>query len=163
MAAAEAQLQETKYLLGDRPTAADCIFIGGLRAHFNYDPAPRRVIHDRYPVTIAWCEGRADDWDGSGELAPFPESTPFARFILGEMVNSYRPFALGNREARLNKQKAFVIEVFGEEVSYLSRPYIEQSRQMVVHHIENDLSIAERDRVYAWLQAVGLYDTFSAV
>jgi glutathione S-transferase len=40
MAAAEAQLAETAYLLGDRPTAVDCIVLGGLRAHTLMDPTP---------------------------------------------------------------------------------------------------------------------------
>ena len=32
LSAAEAQLQETAFLLGDRPTAVDCMVLGGLRA-----------------------------------------------------------------------------------------------------------------------------------
>ena len=40
--AAEAQLAETRYLMGDRPTAVDCIVLGGLRAHTYMDPDPRR-------------------------------------------------------------------------------------------------------------------------
>jgi len=84
LAAAERQLSETDYLLGDRPTAVDCIFLAGLRAHFNYDPAPRKVIHDAYPRTIDWCEQQSDKWDGTGDLAAFPASTSFARFILND-------------------------------------------------------------------------------
>lgn len=38
MEAAEAQLGQT--LLGERPTAVDCIVLAGLRAHFLYDPVP---------------------------------------------------------------------------------------------------------------------------
>ncbi|MEM9773117.1 MAG: glutathione S-transferase family protein [Chloroflexota bacterium] len=157
MEAAEAQLQETNYLLGDRPTAADAIFLGGLRAHFNFDPAPRKAVHDRYPVTIAWCEQGADQWDGSGELAPFPESTPFAQFMLKEMESTYQRFALSNRNALLNKQKAFVINVYGEEVSYLARPYIEQSRQMIVKRVQ-ELPDRHKEKVTAWLEANGLLD-----
>ena len=60
MAAAEAQLAQSDYLLGDRPTAVDCIFLAGLRAHFLYDPASNRALRTRYPVTVKWVESGAD-------------------------------------------------------------------------------------------------------
>ena len=69
----ETQLGTTRYALGDRPTAADAILLGGLRAHTNGDPIPDLKVFER---VIAWDEREADRWDGGGELAPFPESTP---------------------------------------------------------------------------------------
>jgi glutathione S-transferase len=162
LAAAEQQLTETAYLLGDRPTAVDCIVLAGLRAHFNFDPAPRRAIHDRYPRTIAWCEQEDDRWDGAGELQPFPASTPFARFILSEMTNSYQPFALANRHALKAGDKAFVIPMYGEDVSYLARPYVEHSRRMIVQRIDALLTDEERVLVLDWLQEVGLAEAFAS-
>jgi glutathione S-transferase len=41
--AIDGQLATTAYLLGDRPTAVDCIVLGGLRAHTYMDPDPKRV------------------------------------------------------------------------------------------------------------------------
>ncbi len=161
LASAERQLGETRYLLGDRPTAVDCIVLAGLRAHFNYDPAPRRVIHEAYPRTIAWCERQADAWDGRGDLAPFPASTPFAQSILAEMAGTYRLFALGNRSALADRQKAFVIPIYGEDVSYLARPYIERSRRMIVSRIQTHLSGDEPVAVRAWLTGVGLDAVFA--
>ena len=90
LAAAEAQLGETPYLLGDRPCAVDCIVLGGLRAHTYMDPDPKKVTAG-YPRVVAFSEGSADEWDGGGELADFPESTPFARFVLEEMATTYQP------------------------------------------------------------------------
>ncbi len=156
--AAESQLQETKYLLGNRPTAVDCIFLAGLQAHFNYDPAPKKAIHSDYPQTIKWCEMRAEQWDGTGELAAFPESTPFAQFILKEIASTYLPFVIENQVALANKQKAFVIEMYGEQVSYLARPYVEQSRQMIVQRIQNDLTHDERKRIHQWFNEIALAD-----
>lgn len=135
MAAAESQLQQTAFLLGDRPTAADCIFIAGLRAHFLYDPAPKKALDGRYPTVIDWVERRADEWNGEGDLAALPEITPFAEFVLQEMSTSYQRFALANRQALSNGDKAFVIPMYGEDVSYLARPYIEQSRAMLAEHL----------------------------
>ena len=131
MAAAEQQLQSTAFLLGDRPTAVDCIVLAGLRAHFLYDPAPRRELIDRYPLVVDWVNTKADQWSGDGALAPLPDCTPFVHVILSEMANTYRHFALANKSALASGDKAFVIPMYGEEVSYLSRPYIEKSRRML--------------------------------
>ncbi len=161
MDAAEAQLKQTRFLLGDRPTAMDCIVLAGLRAHFLYDPAPKKVLYDRYPTVVRWTEKEADQWDGSGELANFPESTDFSRFILSEMAETYQLFALGNRDALVQGNKAFVINIYGEEVSYLARPYIEQSRRMIVDRINHDLSLKEKETVTEWLNSVDLSEVFS--
>jgi glutathione S-transferase len=160
LAAMESQLAETPYLLGDRPTAVDCVLLGGLRAHTNMDPDPKAVTAG-YPRVVAWSEGGADGWDGSGTLAPFPESTAFARFVLTEMVETYQPYVLANRDAQSAGAKAFHARVYDEDVSYLSRPYPEQSRQMIVDRIENQLSTEEREVIRGWLDAVGLRTVFA--
>ena len=155
LGAAEAQLGETPYLLGDRPCAVDCIVLGGLRAHTYMDPDPKRVTAG-YPRVVAFSQGSADDWDGSGELADFPGSTPFARFILEEMATTYQPYVLANRAAQAAGAKACRAEVYGEDVSYLSRPYPERSRRMILDRIAHTLSDADRDRVTEWLADAGL-------
>ncbi|MGD8417118.1 MAG: glutathione S-transferase family protein [Pseudomonadales bacterium] len=151
MSAAEAQLAETAYLLGDRPTALDCVVLGGLRAHTLMDPTPKAQMQP-YKRVIAWAEADADRWEGGGELAPFPESTPFARFVLDEMKSTYQPFVLGNREALAAGAKAFHAEIYGEDVSYLCRPYPESSRQMIVNEIEA-LAGAAKESFSNWLEA----------
>ncbi len=157
MHSAELQLAKTRYLLGDCPTAVDCIVLAGLRAHFLYDPAPRRALYERYPVIVKWVEETADTWDGTGDLPAFPETTGFGRFVLDEMPRTYKPFALGNARALSQKDKAFVIAIYGEDVSYLARPYIEQSRQMIVDHVLG-LSSAEQKSVRGWLSSVNLLE-----
>ena len=97
LAAAESQLQQSSFLLGDRPTAVDCIFLGGLRAHTNMDPDPKKVVAN-YPTVVAWAEQRADLWQGDGELLA-PPGTEFARHVASEMVTTYAPFVLANQAA----------------------------------------------------------------
>ena len=160
LAAMETQLSETAYLLGDRPTAVDCVVLGGLRAHTNMDPDPKKVTA-RYPGVVAWCESGADQWDGTGDLAPFPESTAFARHVLGEMTATYQPFALANRDALAAGARAFHAHIYDEEVSYLCRPYPEQSRQMVLRRIRNELEKGERAAVARWLDDSILVTAFS--
>ena len=158
--AAETQLKETDFLLGDRPTAVDCGILGGLRAHTNMDPVPKRVVA-QYPTVVEWTESRADTWDGGGELAAFPESTPFARAMLGEMATTYKPYILGNRDAQAAGEKAFHADIYGESVSYLSRPYPEKSRQMIVTRIAG-LDADDRSAIAAWLTGYDLEDAFSS-
>jgi glutathione S-transferase len=157
--AAETQLQDTAFLLGDRPTALDCIVLGGLRAHTNMDPDPKKVTAG-FPAVIKWAEQRANSWDGGGELAPFPDSTGFARHVLGEMKSTYAPYVLANRDAQLAEAKAFHVEIYGEDVSYLSRPYPEKSRQMVAERVDG-LADSAQPGVREWLQTVGLATTFA--
>lgn len=154
------QLGETRYALGDRPTAVDAVLLGGLRAHFYFDPVPRRLV-EKFPRIVKWITS-ADAWDGSGDLAPFPESTPFARFVLSEMTGAYKHFILGNAAALAAGQKAFTAETHGHQVSYLARPYPERSRRMVKDRIANRLIAAERETVNAWLKKAGLWECFGA-
>lgn len=159
LAAAESQLQQTAFLLGDRPTAVDCIVLGGLRAHTNMDPDPKKVVAG-YPTVVDWAQRRAASWDGTGELAPFPESTSFARHVLGEIAATYAPYVLANADAQAAGAKAFHVEIYDEDVSYLARPYPEQSRRMVGQRIEQ-LEPASRTAVLSWLQSLGLNNTFT--
>ncbi|MBW2415971.1 MAG: glutathione S-transferase family protein [Deltaproteobacteria bacterium] len=157
LSALEAQLGGTRFALGDRPTAVDAILLGGLRAHVNNDPLPQL---DRWPRCVAWDEKEADRWDGSGDLAPFPASTPFADHVLALARDAYLPFVLGNAQALADGERSFVADTYGEPVSYLARPYPERSRQMVVEHIRDRLDDAGRAAVGAWLEKRGLAQAF---
>lgn len=149
----EAQLGETRYALGDRPTAVDAILLGGLRAHINNDPLPDLAD---FPRCVAWDEREADRWDGGGELAPFPASTPFAAHVLELARDQYLPFVLGNAAALERGDKSFVAETWGKPVSYLARPYPERSRQMIQARIRDQLGAGERAAALAWLGERGL-------
>lgn len=156
MAAAEAQLRETRFLLGDRPTAVDCIVLAGLRAHFLVDPAPNRILRGRYPGVVRWAEQEADLWAGGGALASFPESTAFARFVVFTMSATWAPFALANRDALSREKRAFVIPIYGEDVSYLARPYIEQSRLMLARR-----AAAAGPAFAQWIAGTGLVEALA--
>lgn len=156
--ALEQQLASTRYALGDRPTAVDAILLGGLRAHTNADPIPDLSSYER---VLAWDQETADVWKGEGALAAFPESTPFAEHVLAVGRDCYAPFVLGNARALAAGAKAFVIETYGEEVSYLARPYPERSRKMVQARVADRLDTQERKRVVSWLDECGLAECFA--
>jgi len=134
MSAAEEQLESSPYLMGDRPTAVDCIVLGGLRAHTLMDPDPAKVMQ-RFPRLIKWAEQDADTWNGAGELAPANQPTHFARAVLQEIATSYKPFVLANSAALAAGAKACLASIYDEEVSFLTRPYPEASRLMVADTI----------------------------
>ena len=153
--AVEKQLGETRYLMGERPTAVDCIVLGGLRAHTYMDPVPKRVTAN-YPRVVSYSEGGLDQWDGSGGLPAFPETTEFGEFVLGEMVDTYQPYVLANGAAQKAGAKAFHADIYGEEVSYLSRPYPETSRGMIIDSIKCLLDQQAQTEVNVWLESKGL-------
>ncbi len=157
--AVETQLGESQYLLGTRPCAVDCIVLGGLRAHTNHDPDPKKLMVN-YPKTVAWCESEADRWDGKGELAPFPAATGFACFVLRESSLTYKPYVLANADALADRAKAFIAEIYDEEVSYLTRPYPERSRRMVMDRIRHQIEPADAAKVADWLGEMGLSECF---
>lgn len=159
LAACESQLQTTAFLLGDRPTAVDCIVLGGLRAHTYMDPTPKRLT-EQFPTVVEWTTERADQWAGGGELMTLDQPTPFAAFVLDEMQTTYAPYAIAARDAIGAGAKAFQVDIYDETVSYLTRPYIEQSRQMVVDHIA-DLDSAERATAINFLDDNGLRQVFA--
>ena len=71
MAAAEEQLGETAFLLGDRPTALDCVVLGGLRAHTLMDPTPKAQMK-QYERVGAWSDSLANEWNGRVNWHRFP-------------------------------------------------------------------------------------------
>lgn len=158
--AAEKQLKQSAYLFGDRPCAVDAMFLGGLRGHTYADPGPKRKV-SQYPKVVNWLEKQADHWDGKGELAPFEKPTEFAHHVLREMPGTYQPFALGNKKAFEQGSKFFVENIYGEDVSFLTRPYPESSRQMIVNYITQHLSCTEQEQAASWLKKVNLLDVFS--
>lgn len=154
--ALEAQLGETRYALGDRPSAVDAALLGGLRGHTLRDPLPDL---SRFTRVTRWA-ATGSDWDGTGEPAPFPVSTSFARHLLGLGAAQYAPFALGNAAAHAAGEKAFTCETWGEPVSYLCRAYPETSRQMVIDRVRHTLDEQDRTEVQRWLGEGGLADCF---
>ena len=157
--ALESQLAETRFALGDRPTAVDAILLGGLHAHTNADPIPDLSA---FPRVVGWAEGgaaAAGEGEGVGEWGEahaFPESTRFARHVVALGAAQYAPFVRANAAALAAGEKVFEIDTHGERVTYLARPYPEASRRMLQARIRDQLSASERASVEDWLVGAGL-------
>ena len=153
MTALESQLNHTAYALGDRPTAVDCILLGGLRAHTNRDPYPDL---SQFETVMAWDADQADRWDGTGRLPAFPSTTPFGTFLLDLMREHYVPVLAGHEKALAAGDKTFTVDTYGAPCTYLARPYPIASRDIIRRRIANELTNEARDQVRSWLEDTGL-------
>ena len=67
---------------------------------------------------------------------------------------------LANCRALANKHKAFVIEIYGEKVSYLTRAYVEQARNIIVDRLQNTLPATEQEHFETLLTDMHLGDRY---
>jgi len=95
----------------------------------------------------------------AAETQLFDAPTDFALHVLGEMASTYSPYVLANRDAQHVGAKAFHVEIYGEDASYLSRPYPEASRNRVIKRIKK-LDSKQSRKVQAMLSNIGLSGTF---
>ena len=77
LARLEAHFAEQPFLLGARPSLADCSLMGPMYAHLYQDAVPGRLLRERAPRTCHWIErmNRPDtraygEWVGGDALAP---------------------------------------------------------------------------------------------
>jgi glutathione S-transferase len=129
-----------KFVFGDAPTAVDCVMMGGLRAHFLHDPHPQGLLRGLDRVA-EWCHTLMNTTIEPGAAvssAPIRADglSDFVKLILKEMGEGpFKRFVQGNGAALAKGEKAFVIDAYGEDVSYLCRPYVEKSRRMLVEKL----------------------------
>ncbi len=77
-----ALLTEQSFLLGSRPSLADCAMMGPLYAHLSLDAVPGRLLRERAPAVCDWIE-RTNRGEGrEGELLPDDALAPALRPLL---------------------------------------------------------------------------------
>ena len=96
----------------------------------------RCIVRMRLSIAVAPRKqyGRAVSTSARAKDLDPSHLPPFVKLILGEMGsngNGYARFVLSNAESLRRGDKAFVARVYEEDVSYLCRPYVEKSRQML--------------------------------
>ena len=157
MAALDRQLHETRYCLGNRPCAADAVLLGALRAHLGADPEPRRRLH-AYPQVLKWA-ATPPEWSDMDQLDQPESPGPFAECVLSQAGEDYRCWALGNARALEKGEKAFTAVLDGQEVSFRTRAYPEQSRQALVSWIRR-LNAPDRSEATQLLRRYQLETVF---
>ena len=137
MSALEHQLRETRFSLGDRPCAVDAVLFGAVRAHLGADPEPAQRLA-AYPSVLQWVAS-PPSWSADDTLLESTRLGPFAEFVLTQLGGQYRQWIMGNAQALKEGQKAFLIPVGGQDISYRVRAYSETSRAHLAHWL-NTLS-----------------------
>lgn len=132
------------FTFGQVPTAVDTVMMGGLRAHFLHDePYPKALLKglDRVHKWTDSLMSTTIDASGKATSGLTAENLPpYVQLILTEMGGGFKNFVLGNATAYKEGKKAFVVNVYGEEVSYLFRPYVEKSRRMLIQKLNAHLA-----------------------
>ena len=91
LAGLEAHFEAHPYLLGSRPSLADCALIGPFYAHLYLDAVPGRLLRERAPRVCNWIErlnhpdpAEDGEWIGGDGLAP--TMRPLLELIGRDMV-----------------------------------------------------------------------------
>ena len=168
--ALDAQLSSTgkRFIFGNSPTAADCIVYGSCTAHFTRDIYPKQVL--KHLTALHSVLQQASD-PIENQTAPSPRLKsnealpPFVDFVLNEAsTNGFSEFLRGNMKAIQNGTKAFTAKTYGKDVSYLARPYPEQSRRMLRSflklHLARTCTLNEQERFSNILKEKGLHDLY---
>ena len=98
----DAHLTEYRFVIGERPGAADFALFGQLSQLVSFDPTPAAIAHEVAPRVVAWVDlvddlsgvdPKEDDWIRRDAV---PDTL---RALLVEMGRVYVPFLLANAEA----------------------------------------------------------------
>jgi hypothetical protein len=89
-----------RFVLGARPSLADCALMGPLRAHFYLDAVPGRLLRETAPVVCHWIQRmEATDPDAFGEWAAPDELAPTLTRLLALIGADAIPLLLDNLRA----------------------------------------------------------------
>ena len=81
------------YLLGERPSLADCALMGPFYAHLYLDAVPGRLLRERAPAVCHWIE-RMNHPDTFGSWLPDDALAPTLRALLALIGRDAVPFVL---------------------------------------------------------------------
>jgi len=91
----ERHLAEHRYLLGGKPSLADCALMGPMYAHLYLDAAPSRLLRERAPRTCHWIERmNHPDPDDMGEWLPDDALSGAVRSMLARVARDAGPYVL---------------------------------------------------------------------
>ena len=159
--ALETQLKQTRFVLGNRPTAVDAVLLGAFRAHLLADPVCVRQLSE-FKHIRNWVETpfvQAEIEQEPADLATLEQLNHFADVILTEMSGSYRTFMSKNRRALEHSEKLVYLSNGQEMMSVLARRGPEISR-MRTAGIIRDLSRGRESSVLDFLEQRNLKELF---
>mgnify|MGYP001192632080 FL=1 len=122
-------MNNSPYLLGNRPSSSDFAFYGQLTQLASFDPTPMKLADDIAPRVVAWVGVMEDlsglevtdkDWVDENNL-----SESF-RNIFYEIGNTYIPVLKANYDAVYNNEKEVNIEI--QDTVWKQKPFPYQAK-----------------------------------
>jgi glutathione S-transferase len=163
LAAFEAHLSRHRFMLGDRPGAADFGLYGQLTQLAMFDPTPMALTLEVAPRVYAWTtlmedlsgfESPAEAW------MSLDESPETLRALLAEMGRTYVPVMLANARALTAGASEVVCEVEG--LPWRQPPFPYQAKCLKwLRESRAALSLGDRSRLDRVLVATGCEPLFA--
>lgn len=153
----DAHLTASRFVMGERPGAADFGLYGQLTQLVGFDPTPMAIARDLAPRVVAWVDIVEDlsgfeptdgGWFGR-------EAVPATlRALLAEVGRVYAPFLLAN--ARALTQRAERVECTIDGRPWVQKPFPYQAKCLGwLRDAYTALVPADRRAVDAWLSDTG--------
>jgi glutathione S-transferase len=129
LTAFDAHLQQSHFLFGNRPAAADFALMGQLTCLALFDPTPSAITAEHSPRIYAWTEHmedlsgleiQEDDWWTAKTL---PETI---KGLLGEVGRYYSPFLIANADALARGAEKVETEIAGQP--WVQKPFPYQGK-----------------------------------
>jgi glutathione S-transferase len=153
----DARLGETRFLLGDRPAAADFALFGQLTQLAGFDPTSSAIALETAPRVVAWVD-LVEDLSG---LEPLEEQwtsrdagVAALRPLLAEIGRVYVPFLMANAAALDGGADAVTCTIDGRP--WTQRPFPYQRKCLAwLREAHAALAPADRSQAAAVLQETG--------
>ena len=129
LAAFDAHLQKSRFLLGDRPASSDFGVLGQMTCLALFDPTPLALTAEQAPRVYAWTETAEElsglepteeDWLVAGDA---PDTL---RGLLAEVGLFHAPFLLANADAVERKAEQVEAEIAGRP--WVQKPFPYQKK-----------------------------------
>ena len=145
--ALERILQDSPYLLGNRPTLADFGYMGSMFRHFSLDPTSARIMREQAPGVYEWIarmwNRRASEFNQKAKLNRFAH--PGWEHILRDICRVYLPFLKENALAFRDGKKYFDFDA--GDACYKKIKVVQYRawcREVLQEHFENLPAKAQR-------------------
>lgn len=159
----DAHLEQSRFVFGGRPAAADFALYGQLTQLAGFDPTPAAIALEIAPRVVAWIDAVEDlsglaandaDWLSRDAI---PETL---RALFVEVGRVYAPFLLANAAAITSRAERVACTIDGR--AWVQQPFPYQAKCLVwLREARAALQPRDRDAVDALLAGTGCESLFA--
>jgi len=160
----DAHIQQTPFLLGQRPGAGDFACYGQMTMLVITDPTPSAVAFEVSPRAYAWTE-RCEDLSGlevsAADWTGLDQAPGTLRMLLCEIGRTYVPFMIAN--ARAVAEGSSKVETGIDGRPWVQEPFVYQAKCLKwLRDAYQALGDGDRARLDRFLAGTGCENLFSA-